>query len=140
MMAGTISGWSAKYRRSACITATSCLSTGSPLASQLAEQLRQATLKCYGTPDPSRFLELLVQVVRQRPGSGSSTSEEEPGRVSRPADLGSVSGQVRSLCSRFALIAAHQASGARYRGPRGSARHLVDGGFTKLAAAKGGMR
>jgi uncharacterized protein (DUF927 family) len=77
---------------------------GAAHGGELAEQLRQATLNCYGTPI-RRFLELLVQwygsdlqrlVDRLKQSRDDFLSRALPGPVS---------GQVRSVCSRFALIA-----------------------------------
>jgi uncharacterized protein (DUF927 family) len=78
---------------------------GAPHGGELAEQLRVATLKYYGTPI-RRFLELLIQ----RCGSDLQQLKERL-KQSRHDFLGReipdpVSGQVRSVCSRFALIAA----------------------------------
>jgi len=78
---------------------------GAAHGGELAEQLRRATLKYYGTPS-RRFLELLIQ----RHGSDLPQLEQRL-KTSRDDFLGReiphpVSGQVRSVCSRFALIAA----------------------------------
>jgi putative DNA primase/helicase len=72
---------------------------------ELAELLRQATLNCYGTPI-RRYLELLIQWY----GSDLQRLVDRL-RKSRDDFLARllpdpVSGQVRSVCSRFALIAA----------------------------------
>jgi uncharacterized protein (DUF927 family) len=71
----------------------------------LAEQLRQAALKYYGTPI-RRFLELIIQ----RYGNDLQRLVDRV-KQSRDDFLASliknpVSGQVRSVCSRFALIGA----------------------------------
>jgi uncharacterized protein (DUF927 family) len=78
---------------------------GAAQPGELAEQLRQATLKYYGTPI-RRFLELLVQYY-------GSDLQRLVDRLKQSRDdflgrllPGPVSGQVRSVCSRFALIAA----------------------------------
>jgi uncharacterized protein (DUF927 family) len=78
---------------------------GAAHGGELAEQLRKATLKYYGTPI-RRFLELLIQ----RCGSDLQQLNVSL-KQSRDDFLGRqipdrVSGQVRSVCSRFALIAA----------------------------------
>jgi putative DNA primase/helicase len=72
---------------------------------ELAEQLRQATLKYYGTPI-RRFIELLVQrygsdLQRLTDRLKKSRDDFLQREIPNP-----VSGQVRSVCSRFALIAA----------------------------------
>jgi uncharacterized protein (DUF927 family) len=78
---------------------------GAAQPGEFAEQLRQATLKYYGTPI-RRFLELLVQWY-------GSDLQRLVDRLKQSRDdflgrllPGPVSGQVRSVCSRFALIAA----------------------------------
>ncbi|HEX9535841.1 MAG TPA: DUF927 domain-containing protein [Stellaceae bacterium] len=78
---------------------------GAAHGGELAEQLRQAALKCYGTPI-RRFLDLLIQWY-------GSDLQRLVDRLKKSRDdflgrliTGPVSGQVRSVCSRFALIAA----------------------------------
>jgi putative DNA primase/helicase len=78
---------------------------GAANGGELAEQLRQAALKCYGTPI-RRFLDLLIQCYR-------SDLQRLVDRLKKSRDdflgrliIAPVSGQVRSVCSRFALIAA----------------------------------
>jgi putative DNA primase/helicase len=78
---------------------------GAAHGGELAEQLCQASLKYYGTPIRS-FLELLVQWY-----GGDLQRLVDRLKKSRDDFLGRlipnpVSGQVRSVCSRFALIAA----------------------------------
>jgi putative DNA primase/helicase len=78
---------------------------GAAHGGELAELLRQATLKCYGTPI-RRFLELLIQRYGNDPpqlaeGLKSSRADFLARLIPDP-----VSSQVRSVFSRFALIAA----------------------------------
>jgi uncharacterized protein (DUF927 family) len=78
---------------------------GAAHGGELADQLRQATLKYYGTPI-RRFLELLMQRYgddrQQLVDRLKNFRDDFLGRLIRDP----VSGQVRSVCSRFALIAA----------------------------------
>jgi uncharacterized protein (DUF927 family) len=78
---------------------------GFPRGAELAEELRQATLKYYGAPI-RRFLELLIQrhgsdLQRFKACLKQSREDFLARQIPNP-----VSGQVRSVCSRFALFAA----------------------------------
>jgi uncharacterized protein (DUF927 family) len=78
---------------------------GAAHGGELAEQLRKATLKYYGTPI-RRFLELLIQrhgVDLQRLVHELKNSRDD---FLERLITSSFSGQVRSVCSRFAMIAA----------------------------------
>ena len=78
---------------------------GSPSAGDFAEHLKAATLRCYGAPS-RRFLEVLTKRHAENPGAVSAfvhRTRNEFFAQHLPADA---SPQVRSICTRFALIAA----------------------------------
>jgi uncharacterized protein (DUF927 family) len=114
---------------------------GAADGAQLAEQLRQATLKYYGTPIRC-FLEVLIQRyggdMQQLRDRLKKHRDQFLGRLIE----GLVSSQVRSVCSRFGLIAAGGELATEFGitlWPAGEANRAAETCYRAWLAHRGGV-